>query len=54
MARKHKTRSHINMQQRTKTLLKKSFHKPGMTNWELVLKLYSCPTNSMRKLIMKK
>ena len=43
-----------NMQQRTKTLLKQSFHKPGMTNWELVLKLYSCPTNSMRKLIMKK
>lgn len=43
-----------NMQQRTKTLLKQSFHKPGMTNWELVLKLYSCPTKSMRKLIMKK
>lgn len=42
------------MQQRTKTLLKQSFHKPGMTNWELVLKLWSCPTPSLRKLILKK
>ena len=52
-ARKHKTDPH-RMQQRTKTLLKKSFHKKDITNWELVLKLYSCPTKSMRKLIMKK
>ena len=42
------------MQQRTKTLLKQSFHKPGMTNWELVLKLWSCPSPSLRKLILKK
>lgn len=42
------------MQQRTKTLLKQSFHKPGMTNWELVLKLWGCPTASLRKLILKK
>lgn len=42
------------MQQRTKTLLKQSFHKSGMTNWELVLKLWSCPTSSLRKLILKK
>mgnify|MGYP000518601197 CR=1 FL=1 len=50
---KHKTDPH-RMQQRTKTLLKKSFHTKDITNWELVLKLYSCPTKSMRKLIMKK
>ena len=52
-ARKHKTNPH-QMQQRTKTLLKRSFHTNDMTNWELVLKLYSCPTKSMCKLIMKK
>ena len=52
-AQKRKTDPH-RMQQRTKTLLKKSFHKKDITNWELVLKLYSCPTKSMRKLIMKK
>ena len=52
-ARKHITDPH-RMRQRTKTLLKKSFHKKDITNWELVLKLYSCPTKSMRKLIMKK
>ena len=52
-ARKHKINPH-QMQQRTKTLLKRSFHTNDMTNWELVLKLYSCPTKSMCKLIMKK
>lgn len=40
------------MQQRTKTLLKESFHKHDVTNWKLVLRLWDCP--NLRELILKK